>query len=235
MGSGVYYKAFEYGFTELGLNVVQIEKLLGYKDGESHETIAGMISDALTTAEKVCTLKAEYKVFPSVIFNSVQKTAEVGGIVFSLNKIVFGQLKRSGSIAVFLSTAGGEIGRISRDAMKEGDLLKGYIYDVIGSEAADGASALLMNQLESDMAQSGRKITNRYSPGYCRWDVAEQHKLFSLMPHNYCGIELNESALMQPEKSVSGFIGVGENVKFNPYTCSLCDLKDCIYRKERAG
>ncbi len=230
----MYYKTFEYGFTELGLNVVQIEKLLGYKDGESHESVAGMISDAIMTAEKVCILKAEYKVFPLAIFDGSQKTAEIRGIVFNLNKIVFGQLKRSGSIAVFLSTAGAEIGAISRDAMKEGDLLKGYIYDVIGSVAADGASSLLMNQLEKEMAQSGWKITNRYSPGYCRWDVEEQHKLFSLMPDNYCGIKLNESALMQPEKSVSGFIGVGEHVKFNPYPCSLCDMNGCIYRLERS-
>jgi hypothetical protein len=53
------------------------------------------------------------------------------------------------------------------------------------------------------------------------------------MPDNYCGIKLNDSALMTPEKSVSGFIGIGENVKLLPYTCDFCDLKDCIYRKKR--
>jgi len=37
---------------------------------------------------------------------------------------------------------------------------------------------------------------------------------------------------MDPEKSVSGIIGIGENVRFNPYTCGMCDMKDCIYRKK---
>jgi hypothetical protein len=51
------------------------------------------------------------------------------------------------------------------------------------------------------------------------------------MPDNYCCIKLNDSALMNPEKSVSGFIGIGEHVRYNPYTCRLCDMKGCIYRK----
>jgi hypothetical protein len=80
---------------------------------------------------------------------------------------------------------------------------------------------------------SGMKITNRYSPGYCGWDVSEQHKLFRLIPDNFCGIRLTESALMDPVKSNSGIIGIGESVKMNPYTCSLCDLKECAYRKVR--
>jgi hypothetical protein len=40
---------------------------------------------------------------------------------------------------------------------------------------------------------------------------------------------------MEPVKSISGIIGIGENVRRRPYTCNLCDLKDCIYRKSREG
>jgi len=38
---------------------------------------------------------------------------------------------------------------------------------------------------------------------------------------------------MDPIKSVSGIIGIGENVRFNPYTCNLCDNKNCIYGNAR--
>lgn len=227
------HKTFQFDFSALGLNVVQIEQLLGYKEGESHEAIAEMISDALIVAENICLIKAEYTVFPGIKFDNSVRTIEINDLVFSVNKIVFSQLKKSESMAVFLSTAGEEIGIRSRTAMKEGDLLTGYIYDIIGSEIADGAAALMQDRLEAEMAGLALKITNRYSPGYCQWDVAEQHKLFRLMPDNYCGIKLNESALMHPEKSVSGFIGIGSQVKHNPYTCTLCDMKDCIYRREK--
>jgi hypothetical protein len=113
--------------------------------------------------------------------------------------------------------------------------LEGYIYDVIGSEIADLAADFMQKDLEIVIASIGKKITNRYSPGYCRWDVSEQHKLFRLMPDNFCGIRLTPSALMDPVKSVSGFIGIGNDVRFNPYTCNLCEMKDCIYRKVRGA
>jgi len=224
---------FRFGFSDLKIDVRQIELAIGYREGESDEAVSELISQSLLYAESVCDLKAEYRIFSGVEFDPSEKSVKISGFEFSLKKIVFGQLRKAESIAVFLSTAGEKLGEMSRKAMKDGDLLQGYIYDVIGSEAADGASALMQEKLRIAAEQEGLKITNRYSPGYCDWNVAEQHKLFSLMRDNFCGITINESALMSPEKSVSGFIGIGPDVRFNKYTCGLCEMKDCIYRKTR--
>jgi len=222
---------FKFSFSDLKLNVSQIEQVMGYKEGESHETFSELIRKLLNEAESVCSIKAEYRIFPIESFDDRGKSILVNGLIFNVKKILFGQLKKAEKTAVFLCTAGPEIGIRSRAAMKDGDLLTGYIYDVIGSEVVETATDLMQNNLKETMSAEGIKITNRYSPGYCGWDVAEQHKLFLLMTDNYCGIKLNDSALMNPEKSVSGFIGIGENVRYNPYTCRLCDMKDCIYRK----
>lgn len=226
---------FHFDFSDIKLDVSQIVRVMGYKDGESHETISDLILKIFKETETDSKIKAEYTVFPAVKFYENEKSIEINNIVFDVKKIVYGQIKRSDSIAVFLCTAGEEIGIRSRKAMKEGDLLTGYIYDVIGSEVVEAAADLMQNSLREEMSAEGRKITNRYSPGYCGWDVAEQHKLFQLIPGNFCGIKLNASALMDPEKSVSGFIGVGERVRYNQYTCGLCEMKDCIYRKTRGG
>ena len=226
-------KTFQYDFKDLNLNVSQIESVMGYREGESQETISELISEALKEAGEICRIKAEYRIFINIEFIDTEKSVKVNDQVFNIKKIVYSQIKKSGSLALFLSTAGAEIGKRSRNAMKDGDLLKGYIYDVIGSEIVEAAADLMQNDLEEYMSASGRKITNRFSPGYCGWDVAEQHKLFILMDDNFCGIRLSDSALMDPMKSVSGLIGIGENVKKRPYTCDFCDLKDCIYRKRK--
>jgi len=219
---------------DLNLDVVQIERVIGYRQGESQETISELISEILKESETICTIKAEYKIFDDVHFNDAGKNVEINNFIFDIKKIVYSQIKKSESIAIFLCTAGGEIGIRSRKSMKDGDLLRGYIYDIVGSEIVEAAADLMQDKLEKTMISSMKKITNRYSPGYCGWDVAEQHKLFKLVPDNYCGIRLNESALMDPIKSVSGFIGIGMKVKRNPYTCKLCDMKDCIYRRVKA-
>jgi len=223
--------AFNINFSDLKINIAQIEMVMGYKEGESQETISELTMKILREAESMCRVKAEYAVSPILKVNDMEKTIEIGDQVFNVKKIVYGQLKRSDSVAVFLCTAGEEIGLRSREAMKAGDLLEGYIYDVVGSEIADAAADIMQNKLREELALEGKKITNRYSPGYCDWDVAEQHKLFQLLPDNFCGIRLNSCALMDPEKSVSGFIGIGTNVRYNEYTCGFCDMKDCTYRR----
>lgn len=226
---------FQFDFSDLKLNVAQIEKVMGYKDGESQETISELTQKAMEEAASLCRIKAEYRVFEVDKLINSEKSIEIDSLVFNVKKIVYAQIKKSESVAVFLCTAGEGPGIRSRKAMKEGDLLTGYIFDVIGSEIADAAADLMQASLRDTMASKGKHITNRYSPGYCGWDVAEQHKLFQLMPDNFCGIKLNASALMDPEKSVSGFIGIGEYVKYNQYTCGLCNMENCIYRKVRSN
>ena len=179
-------------------------------------------------------MRAEYRFFDDIAFDDAEKTVTINNLVFNIKSIIYGQIKKSDSAVLFLCTAGEEIGNRSRKSMKEGDLLRGYVYDVVGSEAVEAAADLMQGRLEREVTALGKGITNRFSPGYCGWLVVEQHKLFQLMPDNFCRIQLTPSALMVPIKSISGFIGIGENVKRRPYTCSLCDMKDCIYRRSKA-
>jgi hypothetical protein len=41
----------------------------------------------------------------------------------------------------------GEVGIRSRASMKEGDLLRGYVYDVIGSEVVENAADRMQEEL----------------------------------------------------------------------------------------
>jgi len=222
-------KTFQFDFSDLKLTVDQVERVMGYREGESQETIFEIVARLLIEAETLCNLRAEYRIFDNISFIESEKTIIINNVTFNIGRIIYGQMKKSASAALFVCTAGENLGLRSRRAMKEGDLLEGYIYDVIGSEAVEAATDIMQAVMETEF-----RITNRFSPGYCGWNVVEQHKLFSLLPDNYCGIKLTESALMDPVKSVSGIIGIGENVKRLPYTCSFCDMKDCIYRKKGA-
>jgi hypothetical protein len=224
---------FRFDFKDLKLTVPQIESVMGYKDGESHEIISHLVAEILKEAETICKMKAEYRIFENISFDDTQKTVTINNVVFEIKKIIYRQIIKSDSAALFLCTAGEEIGVRSKRLMKDGDLLRGYVYDVVGSEAVEAAADLMQNQMEEVMRAMDFNITNRFSPGYCGWMVVEQHKLFQLMPDNYCGIRLTPSALMNPIKSVSGIIGIGKNVKRAPYSCNLCDMKDCIYRRKK--
>jgi len=228
-------KTFEIDFNDLKITSSQIEAVLGYKEEEDRELVRGLIEEILIECRTITSIKAQYEIFKEVKFNPELKSVIIDSKNFQVKKIVYAQLKKSDTVALFICTAGAEIGIRSQIAMKERDFLRGYLYDVAGSEIVEVAADILQDELKHTLLESGRKITNRYSPGYCGWDVAEQHKLFGFFPDNFCGISLTPSALMYPVKSVSGIIGAGKDVKLNPYTCKMCDMKDCVFSRGRVS
>ncbi len=207
---------------------------MGYSPGSAPEPLTDLIAEVSDELMPLGDVKAEYLIFNRLASDPDSKSIEIEGVVFCVKPVIFSQIKKAGGAALFICTAGAEIGLLSRASMKEGDLLRGYVYDVIGSEVVENAADRMQEELRLEVAADGLKITNRFSPGYCGWDVAEQHKLFSFFPENYCGITLTESALMNPVKSVSGLIGIGREVRYAPYQCHLCDDKNCIYRGKKS-
>jgi hypothetical protein len=225
-------KTFNIKFSELNLSVSKIENDMGYQEGEDRELVTSIIEECMKETSGIANIKAEYRIYENIEFIVPDNSLNINNINFQITDVLFKEIARSESLAVFICTAGEEIGLRSRKALQEGDFLKGFILDVIGSEVVDGTADILQDELEKKAGLNGKKITNRYSPGYCGWTVAEQHKLFQLLPDNFCGITLTHSALMNPVKSISGIIGIGEHVNYNEYTCRLCDQKDCTFRKK---
>jgi len=207
---------------------------MGYAPGTSPEPVADLIEEVSAELMPLGDVRAEYIIFEQMRCIQGDKSIDLKGVVFEVKPIIFSQIKKAVGAALFICTAGPEVGERSRRSMKDGDLLRGYVYDVIGSEVVENATDRMQEELRLAVVGKGLKITNRFSPGYCGWDVAEQHKLFSFFPDNYCGITLTESALMNPVKSVSGLIGIGREVRYAPYKCHLCDDRNCIYRGKRA-
>ena len=207
---------------------------MGYSPGTTPEPVSDLIREVAEELMPLGGVNAEYNIFNRLSSDTNNKSIEIEGVVFEVKPIIFSQIKKAQWAALFICTAGAEVGLRSRRSMNEGDLLRGYVYDVIGSEVVENAADRMQEELRLEVAVRGLKVTNRFSPGYCGWDVAEQHKLFSFFPDNYCGITLTESALMNPVKSVSGLIGIGREVRYAPYQCHLCDDKNCIYRGKKS-
>ena len=219
-------------FPDLTVDIHNTAPLLGYKDGLPDD-IFTMVQEVLDETTGCFDIHGGYQLFDEVFFDKNDCHIYINNIDFASNKIVYHQLKRSEQIAVFVCTAGGQISQWSKQMIPV-DPLKGFIADILGSVVVETAIDVIHQKLNDEMVQAGLKITNRYSPGYCGWHTSEQHKLFSLLPKDICGIRLTDSALMLPIKSVSGFIGIGSNVRFNPYTCRLCEATDCVYRNKKS-
>ena len=225
-------KNYRYSFNELNIKVAMIEEGMGYSDSHSPEPFPEMIAMALEQCEVLCNIKGSLLV--SSDFSCDKKgyfTLE--GITFNTGTKIIKQLEKAGGAVLFICTAGSGIGEKSKELMANGDFMEGYILDVIGSVTVEAAIDKIQDSLENDLIGKGMNLTNRYSPGYCGWSLIEQEQLFDLFPNNFCGIQLSDSFLMDPVKSVSGIMGFGVNVKNGIYECQLCELTTCFYRKIR--
>jgi hypothetical protein len=224
---------FNFDFRDLKIDIARIERILGCDNSEPRDIIGILLKEVLKGCEDIAGIKAEYRIFDNPGFIENGNIIRIGKSSFNAGAIIFKNLKGSESVALFLCTAGKEISIRGRKAVAEGDFLRGYIYDIVGTETVEAAADLMQDHLERTLKMCEKKITNRYSPGYCGWDVSEQHILFDLMPDNHCGVILTQSALMDPVKSVSGIIGIGSKVHKAVYGCKACGMQECIYRKKR--
>lgn len=225
-------KNFAYSFNELDITIGLVEEAMGYYSGQSPEPFPDMIAFALEQCDKLCSIQGSLLVSDNFL---IDKTGSFHfeGVTFNVGKKIARQLRNADGGALFICTAGAGIGERSKELMSAGDLIEGYILDVIGSVTVEAAIDRFQDSFEYELVNKGYKMANRYSPGYCGWALSEQKQFFALFPENHCGIKLSDSCLMNPIKSVSGVIGFGTNVKKTAYECQMCELETCIYRKIR--
>jgi len=225
---------YHFSFSDLDISRLRIERVMGYDQNTIPEPFPDMIDEVLSVASDYCDIQGGYQIFEDFSFKKEAYLLSIQTVPLDIHKVIYQQIKTAEKIAVFVCTAGPKIGEWSRKLMAEGDLMNGYIIDVIGSEIVEKAMDKIQEALSLKMEENGFKISNRYSPGYCNWNVSEQHKLFSLLPPNFCDVRLSDTALMYPIKTVSGIIGIGKNIKFNAYTCQICDSQNCLYRNRKS-
>ena len=152
---------------------------------------------------------------------------------FNLGHIILRQLRGAEAYALFICTSGMEFEAYLQQLKTEGDMVRTYIADALGSVIAERCADLMEHHLQQSIDKLQWHHTNRFSPGYCGWHVSQQQQLFPLFGGHTCGVRLTDSSLMVPIKSVSGIIGIGPHVRHLDYTCGLCDFQQCYKRKLR--
>lgn len=137
-------------------------------------------------------------------------------------------------VVCFLATIGDRIEKEISRLFKQNRLADAYVLDAMGSVAVENLVEQFQSGFEKDCEVRGKAVTPRFSPGYCDWPVTEQEKLFEIIDSKRIGVELNDSCLMTPRKSVSGVFGIlpddaHVDGAYNP--CSDCRKTACPHRR----
>lgn len=223
-------KIFNFTFNDLDISPDEVVKgLHGGVEDESHQFYVDILEPVFLRLTDYSGIQGGYIVTDDITFDAGNKIVKILSHEFKVGNIIFNELKPSDKIIVFTCTAGKQICDYAKEEYKT-DVLKGFLIESLANVVVETAMDKIQDKMREEFRAQNLLISNRYSPGYCSWNVEEQHKLFKLLPTNFCGVSLSESALMQPIKSISGFIGVGKNIKYNYYKCKFCTQKQCIFK-----
>lgn len=228
---GALLKSFEIGIEEIKFDLKNVVVNMGYRDISIPEEMKSVVEGLYIEAKDYVDISCGYVVLEGV--NTLVKNGKIylNEIIFDTGKIVGYPLKKMSEAVLFVGTIGPRFDSWSKSFFERGDALEGYIADLIGSELGEGTADLVENIIVKESKINDLNCSNRYSPGYCGWSVADQHKLFSFLPKGFCGITLTDAGLMKPHKSVSGIIGRGKNIDRMEYICDVCNATHCYKNK----
>jgi len=141
------------------------------------------------------------------------------------SKIMSINLKDVHKVILYIVTCGQELNDWAKEL--NGDMLENYWLSMIQEEALRQALDTVLKEIDNNYLPG---LSSRMNPGsLIDWSITEQRKLFKLLgdPKEEIGVQLTDSSLMLPQKSVSGMVYPTET---NFENCQVCPRKNCPSR-----
>ncbi len=183
---------------------------------EDAEELESLVSEARMLARP----KALYK--ESYIDARGSETVTIDGVTF-ISRALRANLEKIERVFPYVATCGEELDQIE---LEPGDILRQFWLDAIKATLLGFSRKYLSEYLQHRYALGKTSKMNPGSGDVTVWPIEQQRDLFSLFGDvkALIGVELTDSFLMVPNKSVSG-IRFPTEVDFR--SCQLCHRDNC--------
>ena len=153
------------------------------------------------------------------------ETVTIDGVTFT-SRMLRANLDKVERVFPFIATCGEEMDTIDLPA---GDFLAEFWWDAIKAVLLQNATKHLNAHLKQRFALEKTASMSPGSGDATVWPIEQQRELFALLGdvREQVGVELTESFLMKPNKTVSGIVFPTE-VDFR--TCQVCRREECPSR-----
>jgi len=210
----------------------QVCRYVGYgADYDLPARISSLIDEYIDNVP--CLIEPSYAYVIRDIERVQGSTVAIEGSVTFESQTIARLLEQCHEVAVFLVTIGKHLEDTAYRLAEDGLIVQAAVLDAIGSNAVDRVADLVQGRIGEAASALGLGSSQRFSPGYCDWDIDQQRRVFQAVDGDALGIRLTERCLMMPRKSISAIIGIGPadcNVEnYNP--CRTCDKDRCPGRR----
>jgi hypothetical protein len=118
-------------------------------------------------------------------------------------------LAKCGETVLMGATAGREIMNAIEEDATGANVTRGIVLDAAASEIVDAALDWIMDYFSQSLRRENRRLLGkRYSAGYGDLFLETQKTMYRLLQLERIGIEITESCMLVPEKSVTAITGI---------------------------
>lgn len=220
------------------LSKQEILRYLGYR--RKQELTAAMdqeIEKMMGEVQEIAVPRYTYKIFDCQANEAEQKIEVLGTDLIFEGKSIYNHLKYAKQVALLAATLGIEVERKIRQYSLT-EMSKSLILDSCCTEYIEKICDGIECEIEAAVVQEEFVMNRRFSPGYGDLALDIQPKFLAVLEADRrIGLNLSESLLMIPRKSVTAIIGLFDDPKLarprrKKSNCSDCSMKQtCSYRR----
>ncbi len=211
------------------LNRQEAFRYMGYKTGNIDEKIIALTDQCESELISVIKPRFVYKVFDI-------EHSDNGVVVNNTSLILKGKdisdhLKDCERCVLMCATVSIDVDNLIRKYEAQ-DMAKAVIADCLASAAIEQVCNEAEKEIKSAVGEYN--FTWRFSPGYGDFPLEIQRDFVDVLDaQKRVGVNVSESLIMIPRKSVTAVIGVSEKeISKGRRGCVCCNMKDrCAYRK----
>lgn len=182
---------------------------LGYRAAstvltDQHRTL---LERGIQEALRLCQIRGAYRCIP-IVHHDIDATRLANEKVFQSTGLA-ALLAKSSEIVLMASTAGSPIVQRIDEEIRTGNAALGVILDATASQAADAGLDWMVAFLNRMLLRQGKRLTRRrFSPGYGDLSLEYQRTIFDLLDLRSIGLDLTDTLMLVPEKSVLAIAGI---------------------------
>lgn len=202
---------------ELALDLEEIKRYLKYDDVGLDEVTKANIDKAITLVKEIARPKYVMNYFPLTIYNN--KLHLENSIISWESESLVNHLKDCHGVILLLATLGLELDKLIKK-LEITDITLAYVVNGVAVEYLEK----YLDYLQANEIEINGNLTSRFSIGYGDLKIDYQADLVKVLEGSKkIGVNVLETHLMVPSKSVSAIIGVSnKEVSRDLKKCTNC-------------
>jgi hypothetical protein len=214
---------------DFALDPAAVLERLGGAQVEDHgrqQALLRMFEAAVVEARDLIHPAIAYAVHPVVHAEADRLIVADGGALES--PVVASLFAEAPEVVLMIYTIGPKLEARVAEYGRANEVVAGFALDLMGSIAVNQVGVVGYSLIEGMARERGVKASIPLNPGTSHWPMSGQRVIAGLVPAKEIGVEVLDSGLLRPFKTIAFAVALGRNVltPAEGSSCDYCETRD---------